>query len=162
MRQMSFFCCFAIYATQKFTRPLRNNMGISMFLGCYQNKIVQTVVLSIAIFMMYMNTLWSICKNAMFVFPFIWLCNFYSNVNTSIAGFMKTLASNWKLNANLIYNSFFSCFCLFGQSFIGTIRTARGIMVSIAISPFFANNGISAKWTLFSKKSFHAHSIYQA
>jgi hypothetical protein len=35
-------------------------------------------------------------------------------------------------------------------------------MVSIAISPFFANNGIAAKWTLFSKKSFHAHSIYQA
>ena len=162
MRQMFFSCCSAIYATQKFTRPLRNNMGISMFLGCYQNKIVQTVVLSIAIFMMYMNTLWSICKNAMFVFPFIWLCNFYSNVNTSITSFMKTFASNWKLNANLIYNSFFGCFHLRRQSFICTIRAARSIMISIAVSPFFANNGIAAKWTLFSKKSFHARSIYQA
>ena len=137
-------------------------MSFSVFFWRNQNKIVQSVILSVAIFMMHMHAFWSRSKHSMFVLPFIGLGNFYSYVYTTIAGFVKTLASNGKLYANLVYHALLGCLYFISHCFICASWATRRIVIGIAVNTFFADNRGIAKRAWFGKKSFHANSVYQA
>lgn len=137
-------------------------MSFSVFFGRNQNKIVQSVILSVAIFMMHMHAFWSSSKHSMFVLPSIWLGNFYSYVHTTIACFVKTLASNGELYTNLVYHSLLGCLYFISHGFICASWATRRIVIGIAVNTFFADNRGTAKRAWFGKKSFHANSVYQA
>ncbi len=160
--KMSFFLRSTLRTADKMTRPLGNTVRFSVFFWGYQNKIFQSVILSVSIFMMYMNTFWSSSKNPMLVFPFVWFGNFYSYVDTTITCFVKTFTSHGKLYPNLIYNSLLSCFDFIGHCFICTVWAARSVVIGIAVNAFFTDNRNIAKRTWFSKKSFHTHIVCQA
>jgi len=137
-------------------------MSFSMFFWRNQNKIFQSIVLSVAIFMMHMHALWCGSKNSMLVLPFVWLGNFYSYVHTAIACFVKTFAANRKLDANLIYYSLLGCLNFISHCFVCASWATRSIVVGVAVNTFFADNRSIAKRARFGKKSFHANSVYQA
>ena len=137
-------------------------MSFSMFFWRNQNKIFQLIVLGVAIFMVHMHALWCSSKNSMLVLPFVWLGNFYSYIHTTIACFMKTLTSNRKLDANLIYHPSFGCLDFISHCFICAGWATRRIVIGIAVNTFFADNRGIAKWAWFGKKSCHANSVYQA
>ena len=137
-------------------------MNISMFFWRNQNKIFQAVILGVAVFMVNMYAFWSRRKDAVLIFPLVWIGNFYSYVHTTIACFMQPLASNRQLNADLVYHFFLGGLNLIGHCFVCASRTTRSVVIGIAVNTFPPDNGGIAKWARFGKKSFHASNIYQA
>lgn len=137
-------------------------MSFSVFFGRNQNKIVQSVILGVAIFMVHMHAFWSRSQHSMFVLPFIWLGNFYSYVHTTIACFVKALTSKRELYSNLVYHSPLGCLYFISHCFICASWATRRIVISIAVNTFFADNRGITERAWLGKKSFHANSVYQA
>ena len=162
VRKVFFVLCTTLCATRKFARPLGNTVNFSMFFWGYQNKITQLVVLRVAVFMVYVYTFGRSSKNTVLVLPFVWFSNFYAYIHTTITCFMQTFAPHRKLNSDLRYNALFGCFDFICHCFICAGWATRSVVVGIAVNAFFPQNRGSAKWTWFSKKSFHGGIIYQA
>lgn len=159
--KMSFFCRSTCNATRVFFCPSRNNVSRFVFLWSNKPKIFWSIILSVFVYVVYMNAFWGLGHDAVLVFPLVWFCCFYLNIYKSITSFMQPQTSNWKLNTDFVQDLLANCFCLWGKRFICTIRASWRVVVGVAVGSLFAYDGGATKRTWFRQKFFHVRSVCQ-
>ena len=157
--KVAFFGCSAVYAAGVFFGPLLKRMLFAVGGGSNHDKIFEPVILGVSVFVVYMKTFWRICYDSVLVRPAVWLCDFYANIHQSILGFVEFFCANWKRHSNFIQHLLSNGFCFRCKRFIGTVRTSRRIMVSVAVKPLFAYDLSVAKRAQFEWKFFR-HSVF--
>jgi hypothetical protein len=158
---MSFFGCSTSSAAGKFSCPLGKRVFFFVFLWGHKHEILNAVIRSIAVNMMHVFTGLCVCSHTVFVFPLAWFRRFHHNVHKSIRSGVQSGASYWELGANSIYNCLSRKKTFWRERFVRAIGAARGIVVGIAVSPFFAYDWRTAERARFGKKSFHVGIVCQ-
>jgi len=148
-RKMSFFRCSTRNTAHVPSSPLLKFVLFAVRRRSNNNKILNSVILSIFVFMMYVQSFWSICYNAMFVLPLIWLGNFYTYIDRTVSCFTQFFCSNGKLNADSGKYGFFGFYNAFGERFVRTIRASWCITICIAVITFFTYDWRVAKRAQF-------------
>ncbi len=157
--KMAFFCGSTVNTANVFFGPLMQRMLHTMLGGCNKQQIVNVVIKRIAVFVVYVHTLWGICYNAMFVLPLIWLGNFYAHIHKAITRFMQSLATNGKRDSKFLQNLTLCVFNSICHCFVSAIRASRGVVVSIAVRPFCTYDLGIAKRAKFESK-FFGHAVF--
>ena len=132
-----------------------------MLLWRHQDKIFQTIIQSIAIFVVHMHPLWGVCKQAMLVAPLIGVCGFHLNVVQTGPRFVRALASDRRNYANFGKHAQFGGLDFGGKCFIRTISAARSIVICIAIGALPTYNRATTKRAGFGYKFFHPRNVCQ-
>ena len=143
--KMSFFRCSTSNTAHILFRPLLKCVLFAVCRRSNNNKVLNSVILSVSVFMVYVQSFWSICYNAMFVLPFVWLCNFYTYIDRTISCFTQFLCSDGKLHADSGKYGFFGFYNAFSERFVRTIRTSWCIAIRIAVIAFFTYDWRVAK-----------------
>ena len=159
--EVAFFCCAAFNATRVFFCPRSDSVRIAMFLWCNKLKIVQSVILGVSIYVMYMDPFWGVGYNAMLVFPFIWFCCFYLNIHKPFSRLVQPQTTNRNLDSNFFKNAPAHSFYLWSKRFICAIGASGSVVVGIAVGALFPYDGGAAKRAWFGQKFFHAPSVCQ-
>lgn len=147
--KMAFFRCSTSNTARVLSGPLLKCMFFAVCRRGNNNKILNSVILSVAVFMVYVQSFWSICYNAMFVLPLVWLCNFYTYVDRTVSCLTQFLCSDWKLDADSGKHGFFGIYNAFCERFVRTIRTSWCIAIRIAVIAFFTYDWRVAKRAQF-------------
>lgn len=160
-RKMAFFCCSAYNAAWVFFCPCSNSVRAAVLLRIDKQQVLNSVILCVFIYMMYVYAFWGVSHNSMFVLPFIWLCYFHLNVYKSFSRGMQSSAPNRKTDTNRIQNALTYRLNLWCKRFICAIRASWCVVVRIAVSAFFPYDRSTAKRAWFRQKFFHARIVCQ-
>lgn len=158
--EVAFFGCSAGNTARVFFGPLLECVLLAMRSGCNQNKIFKTIVLSVSVFMVYVHAFWSLCYQAVFIFPVVWFRNFYANVDQSVLSPMQFFCANGELHANLGQHGATRSLGGICKRFSSAVRAPWCIVVGVAVRSLFAHNGRTTKraefeWKFFGHKVFY-------
>lgn len=141
---MLFLGCPAQLTAGVGPRPLHERMGFSVLLWSSQNKVVQSIVLGVPIFVVHMRIFRGRGEDPVFVLPAVGGRGLYLHIHQPLFGFMQSSAPDRKHYTNLVEYTPAGGFCFGSKRLIGAIRAARGVVVSIAVRPLLTYNRSAA------------------
>lgn len=152
--------CAAANAANMLFGPLFERMFYAVFGRTYNNKIFYTIIQRVFIFVMHMKSFWGVCYNTMFVFPRIWLRNFYAYIRRPITGFVQAFGAYWELYSYFCKDGLPRGFSTVRERFSGAVRTAWSVVVRVAVSSFSSYDLCAAKRAKFVGKFFRHALVY--
>jgi len=145
-RQVSFLSSAASHAMCVFSCPLGSYVFLHMLCVREYQKVFNSVVERIAVYMMDVGSPWGASNNPVFVIPYVWFCDFYKNVDKTFSRFYKAFGAYRASNSHFRNNAKFGSFYSVRECFTSTVCAARRVLVRVAVFSFLPNNLGAAKW----------------
>ena len=146
MRQVPLFSCTASCAARVFSGPLGEHMFFHMFRVRQHQKVFNSVVERVTVYVMDVGSFWGARYNPMFVVPHVRLCDLYKNVDEAFFRFSKAFGADRAGDSYFRDDSKFGVSYRVRERFVGAIRAAGGVLVGVSVFSLLANNLGSAKW----------------
>lgn len=157
--EVAFLGRSAVYAAYVFFGPLLERMFFAVGRWSDNDKVLKPVVLRVSVFVVYMQSFWRVCHDAVLIPPQVWFRNFYAHVNQPISGFVKFFCANRKQYSNFAQHLLSHSFGLWREGFVCAVRASWRVMVSVAVKPLFAYDLSVAKRAQF-KQKFFGHEVF--